>query len=120
NAARSCNCWRGNFIRGSTSVRRETKGCGDRDKSQNRFSVAGRRDDCRLEALEVRQLLAAAAAPVVPPLANFVPQQHDLFQRNGYLSKAAAGKPLDIALGYLKNNAAALGVTAADGANPIV
>ena len=52
--------------------------------------------------------------------AQFVPKSTFLYRSGTYLSKAAAGKPLDIALNYFRANANAFNITAADIGTPMV
>ena len=53
---------------------------------------------------------------------SYQPTQFRLFNPKGsrFLSKPSTGSPLDIALKFLRNNAAKLGVSAVDFANPLV
>jgi hypothetical protein len=65
----------------------------------------------RLETLEARNLLNAS--PYLPP-------SYLLTNPTGLLSGPADGQPLDVALGFLNDHAADLGLTPADLSNPIV
>ncbi len=69
----------------------------------------------RVEALEQRALLSIGPANIL-----YLPPQHDLHNLDGYLTGPSAGKPLDIAMNYLKSNAANLGLTADDFSHSIV
>ncbi|MGH7176651.1 MAG: extracellular metalloproteinase, partial [Tepidisphaeraceae bacterium] len=80
-----------------------------------------------IDPLERRLLLAAAVAPVKSPVStidlvqsSYVPASKYVFKSNGYLTKPAAGDALDIALSYVRSNAASFGIAAADVGNPIV
>src|SRR6185369_16509272 len=86
-----------------------------------------KRNRWQMEMLERRQMLSAAsdAALKVSPLDNnlaaqFVPQSTFLYRTGTYLTKPAAGQPLDVALNYFRANANAFNITAADIGNPIV
>jgi hypothetical protein len=70
-----------------------------------------------VEPLEKRVLLSAQT-PV--PAAPYMPPGHLLQVQRGYLSKPAQGKPLTIALNYLRTHTSALGLKASDLANPLV
>src|SRR5689334_13564274 len=79
------------------------------------------------ESLERRLLLSRAthgAAPIrsdgLPLDPSYQPTQSRLFNPKGsrFLSKPSRGSPLDIALKFLRDNAAKLGVSAVDFANP--
>src|SRR5262245_32112590 len=56
--------------------------------------------------------MAQAAPPDVPLEGRF--QGRDLHAPNGFLTEPAAGDPLDIALSYLRDHTAKLGLTADD------
>src|SRR5262245_61890164 len=80
------------------------------------------------EQLEDRSVPAHAhtEAPHQPGL-TFLPDQHLLFESNGYLSGPAPAAMLagpqgyqSVALGFLSANAGRLGLTPADVANPVV
>ncbi|MBC8106998.1 MAG: M36 family metallopeptidase, partial [Anaerolineae bacterium] len=81
----------------------------------------------QIEPLERRQMLSAAsdAALKASPLQNnlaaqFVPESTFLYRSGTYLTKPAAGQPLDIALNYFRANANAFNITAGDIGTPIV
>src|SRR5204862_5440042 len=67
-----------------------------------------------------------ASSTAVVPLPDDAAQliyllpQHSLVSQGGFLTDAARGKPLDVALKYLADHAADFGVTPADLANPAV
>ncbi|WP_428938380.1 M36 family metallopeptidase [Fontivita pretiosa] len=84
-----------------------------------------------LEHLEPRRLLAAAAAQVTELnrvvdadgellIANPWPQRYTLARPGQALGAPARGRPLDIALSYLRANARQLGVSPAEFATPFV
>src|SRR5690349_3793095 len=81
------------------------------------------------ESLEKRILLSTSIQGAFPAGPNpvpidlpYQPPQYRLFNQRGshFLSKPSPGRPLDIALQYLRNNAGKLGASADDFANPIV
>jgi len=90
--------------------------------SRSRSIVTG---TAAFEQLERRQMLASAITPVVgntplPGDASYVQPGKFIYKSGGSLSQPAAGKPLDIALSYVKNNAKALGLSQADVTSSVV
>ncbi|CAN5365275.1 hypothetical protein BH09PLA1_BH09PLA1_05330 [soil metagenome] len=82
---------------------------------------------CNIESLEKRTLLSNAVNAVLKqsPIENnlaaqFIPESKFIYRSGTFLTKAAAGKPLDIALNYFRANANAFNITAADIGTPIV
>ena len=65
-----------------------------------------------MEALEPRLLLSSTAGAALP--APYLPEQFFLSQPGGYLTEAAAGDPLDIAIAYLTDHADRLGLGGQD------
>ena len=94
---------------------------------------ASRSTDLRMERLEERTVLSAAAggehghdSPFDSHLfqlerITYLPELNHVFDlETGYIAPPAAGDPLDIALDYLEDNAGQFGVTAADIASAVV
>src|SRR5206468_5663257 len=69
------------------------------------------------ERLEPRMLLSADLPALAAP---YVPPDHELLAHSGFLTKPAHGKPLSVALSYLRAHASSLGIKSSDLANPIV
>ena len=94
---------------------------------QKHFAQASRRGHNKLELLESRRLLAAAAAATVdlPGISEhtrddrglvvaFYPESHVLQQRGGFLTGKQSGRRADIARATLAEYADEMGLTAAD------
>ena len=96
------------MIRSGNSKRSKSRGGKRRSRS-----AKGRRNDrfLSVESLENRCLLSASPLGIG---GSYLPLQTYLTSQGGFLTDPAAGDPLDIAIGYLQDNAVELGLSPVD------